>query len=70
MSCFAPVGYLLHRIRVDGTEGLLMAPDLPTAIADAAAGDGWVAQRITRGREVVLEGEALRHAIEAAQRDG
>jgi hypothetical protein len=63
MSCAVPICYLLHRVRPDGTPGLLMAPDLRTAIADAAAGDGWIADRITFGRETVLEGEALRAAI-------
>lgn len=70
MSCFAPIGYLLHRTRVDGTEGLLMAPDLATAVRDAAADEGWTAQQITRGRDVVLEGDALQEAIAAARRHG
>ncbi|MBN8926729.1 MAG: hypothetical protein J0H19_08900 [Rhodospirillales bacterium] len=69
MSCFAPIGYLLHRTRADGTEGLLMAPDLATAVRDAAMGEGWTAQQITCGRDVVLEGDALRAAIAASRRN-
>ncbi|MDR3532954.1 MAG: hypothetical protein P4L90_20650 [Rhodopila sp.] len=44
-----------------------MAADLATALSDAAvAGDAWTAQRITLGKETVLEGEALRRAIQEA----
>lgn len=68
MTCSPPICFLLHRVRADGTQGMLMAPDLATALADAAAGDGWMAERITLGRETVLEGEALRRAI--AERAG
>lgn len=69
MTCSPPICYLLHRLRADGSSGMLMAPDLATALADAAAGDGWTPERITLGRETVLEGEALRQAIaEAAAR--
>jgi hypothetical protein len=66
MACFVPIYYLIHRTMADGSEGLLMEPDVPTALADAAlaaqAGT-WTVQRITQGRDVVLEGEALREAI-------
>ncbi len=50
---------------IDGhNEGLLMAPDLSTALTDAAnAGDSWQAHRITLGTEVVLEGESLTAAV-------
>ena len=62
MPCFEPVGYLLERRMPDGTEGILMMPDLATALADAAraAGEGeWTVLRISQGRGFVLEGEAL-----------
>ncbi|HBK04723.1 MAG TPA: hypothetical protein DDZ81_02540 [Acetobacteraceae bacterium] len=48
----------------DGSEGLLMAPDLATALADiAGAGGVWTAERITLGPETVLEGAALATAV-------
>lgn len=71
MSCTPPICYLLHRIMADGRPGLLMAPDLATALADAAQAERegtWYAAAITLGRETVLEGEALRAAIEAVPR--
>ncbi|MGE4046634.1 MAG: hypothetical protein AB7F35_17375 [Acetobacteraceae bacterium] len=66
MACFAPIYYLIHRTMPDGSEGLLMAADVSTAVADAAvaaASGAWTAEKITQGRDVVLEGEALREAI-------
>lgn len=66
MACFPPICYLLHRVMPDGTKGLLMAPDLPTALADAADAErtgAWHATHITLGRDIVLEGDALRAAI-------
>lgn len=66
MTCSPPICYLLHRIMPDGTAGLLMAPDLPTALADAAAAaraGTWRATHITLGRETILEGDPLRAAI-------
>jgi hypothetical protein len=66
MACSIPIYYLLHRVAPDGAPGLLMEPDLPTALADAVSGeqDGtWRAERITLGRETVLEGASLRQAI-------
>jgi hypothetical protein len=48
----------------DGSETLLMAPDLQTALRDVAgAGDAWRADKITMGRDVVMEGEALAAAV-------
>ena len=67
MPCSAPICYLIHRIMADGAAGLLMAQDLSTALADAAQAerDGtWYAAAITLGRETILEGDALREAIE------
>ena len=65
MACSVPICFLIHRLMADGSEGLLMAPDLSTALADAAhAGGTWEAQRITLGQEVVLEGRALAQAIQ------
>jgi hypothetical protein len=68
MACSVPICYLLHRIARDGTEGLLMEPDLPSALTDAARGEqdgSWRAESITIGRDIVLRGEALREAIAA-----
>jgi hypothetical protein len=68
MACSVPICYLLHRTARDGTPGLLMEPDLATALADAASGqqDGsWHAESITIGRETILEGEALQAEIAA-----
>jgi hypothetical protein len=64
MACSVPICFLIHRIMADGSEGLLMAPDLATALADAAHSDGaWQVQRITLGQEVILEGKALAAAV-------
>lgn len=68
MACSAPICYLLHRERADGLEGLLMEPDLATALADAAADPAWRPVRITFGRQIVLEGSELEAAI--AERRG
>jgi hypothetical protein len=66
MACSVPICYLLHRTAADGTPGLLMEPDLATALDDAVAGErdgAWRTDSITIGRQTVLEGEALRAAI-------
>jgi hypothetical protein len=63
MACSEPICYLLHREAADGSEGLLMEPDIASALADAASDPAWRAIRITFGRETVLEGEELRIAI-------
>ena len=62
MACSEPICYLLHREAADGSEGLLMEPDLASALADAAD-PAWRAVRITFGRQIVLEGEELQTAI-------
>ncbi len=67
MACPVPICFLIDRTMADGSEGLLMAPDLSTALADAAHANGtWTAKRITLGKEVILEGEALALAIREA----
>jgi hypothetical protein len=63
MACSAPICYLLHREAADGSENLLMEPDLSTALADAASDPAWRAVRITFGRQIVLEGSELEVAI-------
>jgi hypothetical protein len=63
MACSGPICYLLHREAADGSESLLMEPDLPAALADAASDPAWRAVRITFGRQVVLEGPELAAAI-------
>ncbi len=63
MACSEPIYYLLHREAADGSEGLLMEPDLASALADAAADPDWRAVRITFGRQTVLEGIELEAAI-------
>ena len=68
MACSEPIYYLLHREAADGSEGLLMEPDLASALADAAADPAWRAVRITFGRQIVLEGVELETAI--AERHG
>ena len=62
MACSVPIYYLLQREAADGSEGLLMAPDLATALADAAD-PAWRPVRITFGRQIVLEGPELTAAI-------
>ena len=62
MACSAPIGYLLHREAADGSEGLLMEPDLASALNDASD-PAWRAVRITFGRQIVLEGKELEIAI-------
>ena len=67
MACSEPICFLIHRTMADGSDGLLMAPDLGTALADVAQANGtWTAQRITLGRETVLVGEALARAVREA----
>jgi hypothetical protein len=69
MACFAPICYLLHRVMADGTDALLMEPDLGEALADSARAEllgAWRTERITLGHETVLEGDALRAAIAQA----
>jgi hypothetical protein len=63
MACSVPIYYLLHREAADGSENLLMEPDLPAALADAASDPAWRAVRITFGRQIVLEGAELEAAI-------
>ncbi len=63
MACSAPICYLLHREAEDGSENMLMEPDLASALADAASDPAWRAVRITFGRQIVLEGEELDTAI-------
>jgi len=67
MACSAPICYLLHRESADGSEGLLMEPDLASALTDAASDPAWRAVRITFGRQTVLEGEDLETAIAERQ---
>ena len=68
MACSVPIYYLLHREAADGSEGLLMEPDLASALADAVSDPAWRAVRITFGRQTVLEGVDLETAI--AERHG
>ena len=63
MACSVPICYLLHRESADGSECLLMEPDLASALADAASDPAWRAVRITFGRQTVLEGKDLETAI-------
>jgi hypothetical protein len=63
MACSVPICYLLHREAADGSESLLMEPDIAAALADAASDPAWRAVRITFGRQTVLEGDALALAI-------
>ena len=63
MACSEPICYLLHRQAADGSEGLLMEPDLASALADAVSDPAWRAVRITFGRQTVLEGKELETAI-------
>jgi len=73
MACSVPICYLLHRVAADGSPGMLMEPDLASALADAARGErdgAWRAESITLGRDTVLDGAALRAAIAAQERHG
>jgi len=63
MACSVPICYLLHREAADGSENLLMEPDLSAALMDAASDPAWRAVRITFGRQIVLEGDELAAAI-------
>ncbi len=63
MACSVPICYLLHREAPDGTESLLMEPDLASALVDAVSDPAWRAVRITFGRQIVLEGADLETAI-------
>ena len=67
MACSAPICYLLHRQAADGSESLLMEPDLASALTDAVSDPAWRAVRITFGRQTVLEGEDLETAIAERQ---
>lgn len=67
MACSVPIYYLLHRESPDGAEGLLMEPDIASALADAID-PAWRPLRITFGRQTVLEGAELAAAI--AERRG
>lgn len=62
MACSVPIYYLLHRLSPDGAEGLLMEPDLASALADATD-PAWRPLRVTFGRQTVLDGEELANAI-------
>ena len=69
MACSIPIFYLMDIVYADGTTGLRMEPDLAAALAEAAEAEqagAWRAERITLGRETVLEGDALRQEIGAA----
>jgi hypothetical protein len=63
VACSVPIYYLLHRESSDGSENLLMEPDLGSALDDASSDPAWRAVRITFGRQTVLEGEELATAI-------
>jgi hypothetical protein len=63
MACSTPICYLLHREAADGSENMLMEPDLASALVDAVSDPAWRAVRITFGRQTVLEGEDLETAI-------
>jgi len=67
MACSEPIYYLLHREAADGSESLLMEPDLASALTDAVSDPAWRAVRITFGRQTVLEGEDLTTAIAERQ---
>jgi phosphomannomutase len=69
MACSIPACVLIERTMPDGSETLLMATDLPSALAEAAqarATGEWFASRVVLGRDAVLEGGALAEAISAA----
>ena len=66
MSCSMPIYYLLHTESADGQRGMLMQPDLAAALAEAAQAEAaglWRAIEITKGRETILVGLALRAAV-------
>ena len=66
MACFVPICVLIERVMPDGSESILLAPDLSTALADAAKArdtGAWTTRRLVLGREDVLEGDALARAI-------
>jgi len=63
VACSVPIYYLLHRESPDGSESLLMEPDLASALTDAVSDPAWRAVRITFGRQTVLEGVELETAI-------
>jgi hypothetical protein len=63
MACSVPIYYLLHREAADGSENMLMEPDLAAALTDASSDPIWRPVRITFGRQIVLEGEELQAAI-------
>ena len=67
MACSVPIYYLLHRVAADGSENLLMEPDLASALSDAVSDPAWRAVRITFGRQTVLEGDDLATAIAERQ---
>jgi hypothetical protein len=58
---------LLHREAADGSENMLMEPDLASALDDAVSDPAWRAVRITFGRQTVLEGPELETAIAGRQ---
>jgi hypothetical protein len=69
MACSIPACVLIERTMPDGSETLLMATDLPSALAEAAqagAAGAWFANRVVLGRDTFLEGGALADAISAA----
>ena len=63
MACSVPIYYLLHLEDGEGSETLLMEPDLASALDDAAADPTRRAVRVTFGRQVVLEGTDLDAAL-------
>ncbi len=66
MTCSIPICVMIERRMPDGSDSLLLAPDLAGALADAARAErerSWIAQRISLNRDTNLEGEALRQAI-------
>lgn len=68
MTCSMPINCLMEIVYPDGSAGLRMEPDLASALVEAAAAQSagaWRAERITMGRETLLEGLALRREIDA-----
>jgi hypothetical protein len=71
VTCSIPICVLIERTMPDGSETLLMAPDLPTALSDAVlaqASGAWTARRMVLGRDAVLQDDALAEAIATASR--